>query len=334
MVRESDPPLVSICIPTFNRAGTLARALDSALAQSVAPLEIVVSDNASDDASEEIARSYARADPRVRYVRQPRNIGPTANFNFLFAAARGEYVQMLADDDWLEDEYVSTCLAELRGRPDHVLVGGRARYYADGRLVSTGVELQLDQPRGADRVLAYYRQVQDNATFYGLMRTAALRRAAPLRNTLGNDWLLMAGVAWQGRVAMLDAVTVHRDAGGTSAELGRIVRTFGGGRVQQRLPHLAVSATVAADIAWRGEVYRELDRRERATLALRCSLAAMDWSAQAWYLTEPLAAALGRRRALRPLAEGYARMTDALVARRRRGRAAERDYFDPGGPHP
>jgi hypothetical protein len=58
--------------------------------------------------------------------------------------------------------------------------------------------MQLGQFSGPARVRSYYGQVDDNA-FYGLMRGDDLRRAAPLINALGNDWLLVAGVAFQAR---------------------------------------------------------------------------------------------------------------------------------------
>jgi glycosyltransferase involved in cell wall biosynthesis len=325
-------PLVTIAIPTFNRAATLPRALDSALAQTHSDLEVIVSDNASTDATEEISREYAARDERVRYLRRPVNVGPTANLNGLFAAGRAPFTQMLADDDWLDADAVAACLAELRARPDHAVVGARARYWRGDEVVSTGVDLQLGAQWGADRALAYFRSVEDNGTFYGLMRTEALRRAGPMPNVLGNDLVLVGALAFQGKIATLDTVAVHRDAGGTSAELTKIVRTLGGGRWQARLPHATIAAAVARDVAWRGAVYHELAPGARLALALRCAGAVMDWPAQAWYLSDPLVTALETREATRWVARGYRRLEGQVVARRRRERAEQRDYFEGGAP--
>jgi glycosyltransferase involved in cell wall biosynthesis len=326
------PPLVTIAIPTFNRAATLPRALDSALAQTHTELEVIVSDNASSDATEEICREYAARDGRIRYLRRPANVGPTANLNGLFLAGQGRYTQMLADDDWLDPDCVAVCLARLEERPDHSVVGARARYWRGEELVSTGVNMQLEQENRCDRAVRYFRTAEDNGTFYGLIRTAALRRAAPMPNVLGNDLVLVGALAFQGKVATLDAVTVHRDAGGTSADLGKIVRTLGGGRWQARLPHGTIAAAVARDIAWRGEVYGELSPPARLALATRCAIAAMDWTAQAWYLTDPLVLALEARGTTRWAAAGYRRLEQGLIARRRRDRAEERDYSADGAP--
>src|SRR3989337_600137 len=75
-------PLVSICVPTYNRAGLLRETLQAICGQDYAPLEILICDNCSDDETERLCRQVAQADPRVRYVRQPRNIGLHANHNF------------------------------------------------------------------------------------------------------------------------------------------------------------------------------------------------------------------------------------------------------------
>ncbi len=56
---SSERPLVSIGIPTYNRSGTLKRAVESALAQDHDRLEVIVSDNASSDDTVEVARAYA-----------------------------------------------------------------------------------------------------------------------------------------------------------------------------------------------------------------------------------------------------------------------------------
>lgn len=92
-------PLVSIGIPTRNRAASLRHTLARILTQEYAPLEIVVSDNCSDDETEQVCREFAQADRRVRYVRQPRNIGLYANHNFCLDSARGEFLCLFHDHD-------------------------------------------------------------------------------------------------------------------------------------------------------------------------------------------------------------------------------------------
>ena len=310
--------LVSIGIPTYNRARTLARAVESALAQTHGELEVVISDNASSDGTEALCRQVAADDPRVRYVRHPRNMGPTANFNHLFLACRGDYALMLADDDWLDPDYVARCLALLVDDPEAALVAGRARYLRDGTFVHDGVWHEHRQPDPASRVTAYLATVDDNGVFYGLMPRTVLERAAPMPNVLGNDWLHVARIACQGTIRMLDDVHIHRELGGTSANVASILDMFGTSAAwQERVPQLAIAAEVLRDIAWVHPVYERLGRVRRWRVALAAATVSVRWPDLAWHLMTPSVAALARRRRGRPVWEVYVRVTQALGAGRR-----------------
>ncbi|HWH12727.1 MAG TPA: glycosyltransferase family 2 protein [Solirubrobacteraceae bacterium] len=317
---NGDGPLVSIGVPTFNRAATLPRTLESALAQTHRRLEIVVSDNASSDATREICDRYAAQDSRVRYLRQPENVGPTANFNTLFAECRGDFVMMLADDDWIDRGYVAACVASLLADPGCALAAGLARYYRDGRAVGDGVVMTLDQTEAPARVAAYYAGVEDNGTFYGLMPRRVLAAAAPLPNVLGNDWLLIGRIAFLGRVRTLPDVAVHRALDGTSAGVDRIVETFGAPSFQAWAPHLVIASAVLRDIGWANDVYAPAAAPARLALAIRAAWSVIDWRSLAWHATFPLAAAVGRRPGGAVVLGAYLRLTRALGAGQPSGR--------------
>jgi glycosyltransferase involved in cell wall biosynthesis len=111
----SHPPLVSVCIPTYNRAGLLAGALQTVLAQTMGDFEIVVSDNAStDDTPGVVARC---ADHRIRYHRNARNIGGRDNWNRAFSLARGRYIAPFADDDLMLPENLAAKVQALGAHP-------------------------------------------------------------------------------------------------------------------------------------------------------------------------------------------------------------------------
>ena len=80
-------PMVTIAIPTFNRATWLRDCVRVALTQSYRRFEVLVSDNASSDETAMVLDQFS--DERLRVVRQPRNIGATANWNACLAEARG-----------------------------------------------------------------------------------------------------------------------------------------------------------------------------------------------------------------------------------------------------
>ena len=124
--------MISVCIPTYNRAPSLASAIASAQAQTMSDIEILVTDNHSTDATEATVREAAQADPRIRYVRQPYNVGMAANFTACIRQARGEYVKILCDDDLLEPQ----CVAQLAAAFSHpgVAIAGCARRMVDEAL--------------------------------------------------------------------------------------------------------------------------------------------------------------------------------------------------------
>jgi glycosyltransferase involved in cell wall biosynthesis len=289
-------PLVSVGIPTFNRAAKLTRAVESVLAQTHRNLELVISDNASDDGTETFCRTLCEREGRVRYLRSPFNLGPTANFNILFGELRGDYAMLLSDDDWLDHSYIASCLAVLDRRPGHVLVCGIAHYLRDGVVVGEGVDLQLEDDSPNRRVLAYLRDVDENGVFYGLMPRAVLQRAAPLRNVLGNDWLLAAAIAAQGKVATIRATAIKRELDGTSGDFAKLTATLGLPSWQARIPHLVIACEVLADVGWRSPAYRDLPILGRARLALTAPLAAIRWRSLVWHMTMPSFAAIGKRR--------------------------------------
>lgn len=92
-------PRFSIVIPTRERADTLRWSLQTALDQDFDSYEIVVCDNHSSPDTREVVE--AAASPRVRYVRAPRPLAMSANWELAVGEASGEYVTVLGDDDGL-----------------------------------------------------------------------------------------------------------------------------------------------------------------------------------------------------------------------------------------
>lgn len=96
---------VSVCIPTYNQASFLGAAIDSVFSQKGNLIkELIISDDASTDETEGKMQSYL-ADPRVRYFRQPKNLGISANNNFAMKQATGDLIIRLDSDDLLLPEF-------------------------------------------------------------------------------------------------------------------------------------------------------------------------------------------------------------------------------------
>jgi glycosyltransferase involved in cell wall biosynthesis len=95
--------MVSVIIPAYNRAAVIPQAIQSVLSQGFADLEVIVVDDASSDNTEAVVGAIK--DPRLVYVRHPKNQGGAAARNTGIARARGEYVAFLdSDDQWVPDK--------------------------------------------------------------------------------------------------------------------------------------------------------------------------------------------------------------------------------------
>lgn len=101
-------------IPAFNAEATLADMVQSALAQTLREIEVIVVDDASTDATAARAAELARADPRIRLLRHAVNRGAGAARNTGLAAARGEWVAPVDADDALEPDRFERLCAEAQ----------------------------------------------------------------------------------------------------------------------------------------------------------------------------------------------------------------------------
>jgi glycosyltransferase involved in cell wall biosynthesis len=109
-------PLITIAIPTFNRAALLKGCVAAALAQSYPHFEIVVSNNASPDDTEKVLAEFD--DARLRVINQSANIGLLPNWNACLAGAKGDYILFVADDDRIAPNILEQCVRLIRQQPD------------------------------------------------------------------------------------------------------------------------------------------------------------------------------------------------------------------------
>jgi glycosyltransferase involved in cell wall biosynthesis len=212
---DAGAPLVSIGMPVFNGENFVHKAIDSVLAQSFTDFELIICDNASDDATGEICRRYAVRDRRVRYVRNPRNIGAGPNFDHCFHLARGTYFQWAAHDDMLAPDYVARAVAALEQHPAAVLcTTGIIEIDADDvvirRFATDLADMTAHDPaRRFASVIHSHHQCED---FFGVYRRAALRGSGLIGTFSGSDRVLLAEMALRGPwVRLPDALFLHRD---------------------------------------------------------------------------------------------------------------------------
>lgn len=176
----SDPfPLITIAIPTRNRAQFIQDCVTAALAQSYHRFEIFVSDNASID--ETPSKLQKLKDPRLRVVRHEKNIGLLPNWNYCLQEARGDYVVFVSDDDIIRPQLLERCVQQLRFNPQLQVVITLCDIYfhSSDRLISTPShrELQTGIYSGEDVLIEYLRGRIISAMCSTMIKTTALRAA-------------------------------------------------------------------------------------------------------------------------------------------------------------
>jgi glycosyltransferase involved in cell wall biosynthesis len=109
---------VSVCIPTFNQASYIEKAIRSALNQTYPPFEIIVSDDCSTDNTSEILQSLSAEIQLLKVIRQPINLGISKNTDYCLKAASGNFILRLDSDDYLLPDYILKLANLLQSNPE------------------------------------------------------------------------------------------------------------------------------------------------------------------------------------------------------------------------
>jgi glycosyltransferase involved in cell wall biosynthesis len=192
-------------MPVYNGEPFLADAIESALAQSFGDFELIISDNASADGTEDICRSYAAQDSRIRYSRNPENLGASPNYNKCFSLATAEFFRWANADDLSHPDLHARCYDGLQAHPDAVLCYGKTRIIdEEGRLIREYEDnLDLRQERPSDRFRQFTEVVGLTNAIYGLMRSSALAQTGLMGDFLCADIHLMAELTLHGKFVEL-----------------------------------------------------------------------------------------------------------------------------------
>ncbi|MGH7724068.1 MAG: glycosyltransferase family 2 protein [Candidatus Eiseniibacteriota bacterium] len=216
--------MITIGIPVFNRETLVRHALESALRQPEQDLEILVVDNASTDGTWAVLNGYR--DPRLRLVRNDRNLGLFGNFNRCIFLARGRYVLTLCSDDELVDGFLGPARALLDADPSLAIVSSRGRAtdavlkrsFPLGSSLPAGVYEREDGVVAALWALSVYYQNPFNYPSGILVRAARARECGGMdeRLSYASDVKLYLAMIEEARLAIVDRrgceVLVHLGA--------------------------------------------------------------------------------------------------------------------------
>ena len=123
-------PLVSVIVPLYNAAPFVGDALESIIASTYRPIEVLVMDDGSTDDSLRTAQAFAANHPEVRVLTQP-NQGASAARNNAIRASHGEYILPVDADNRIHPLYIEEAQRVLAQRPEVRVVGCRAEFFGD-----------------------------------------------------------------------------------------------------------------------------------------------------------------------------------------------------------
>lgn len=183
---------VSVCIPVFNRKRLVMEALQSALEQDVAGLEVVVVDNHSDDGTWEALQTVQ--DARLRLCRNDTNVGLFGNFNRAGQEAAGDFVLFLCSDDALKPGFLAHAVRQMEANPGAALLSSAGRLKDESgktvRFINQIIPPGLYDGRTAKGAFFWFiGSYSINIFNYPsgiLLRRSILKKALPFRKDIGD----------------------------------------------------------------------------------------------------------------------------------------------------
>lgn len=210
----SKKPMVTIGLPAYNSEKFIHRAMDSLLGQTLNDFTLIISDDASEDTTQDICTKYAAADGRVRYIRQPKNLGRSENFRFLVYQADTPFFMWAAHDDWWDHNFLKNLTDALMSDKDQkygLAFCSARRINPDESLkeeiIFSGNNAMTDQSHAA-----IFRRMVSNEiihlTFNGLWRTNFIKKliSRPVAKSVKWDRTLMAEAALGTRFISIEPV--------------------------------------------------------------------------------------------------------------------------------
>ena len=202
------PARIDVIIPAYNYGRYLPTCVESVFRQTVAARAVIIDDASTDD-TPEVARVLAAADPRVTYVRHPRNLGHIATFNEGIGLASADYMLILSADDFVLPGALDRAVAVMDAHPDVVLAVGDWL-----EMDPVGLEVPPVPPAGETEILTGQQFIERSgprnlvATPTAVTRTAVQKRVGGYRGELthAGDMEMWLRLAVHGSVAFIDAI--------------------------------------------------------------------------------------------------------------------------------
>lgn len=158
-------PLVSVIVPLYNASAFIVEALDSIVASTYRPIEVIVMNDGSTDDSLSMAQTFAKEHPEVKVLSQP-NAGASAARNHAIRESKGTYILPVDADNRIHPLYIEEAVAVLEARPEVRVVGCRAEFFGarTGEWITPPFSHALLARKNMIDTCAMYRRADWNQT--------------------------------------------------------------------------------------------------------------------------------------------------------------------------
>lgn len=141
-MERPEKPVISVIMPAYQAARYIGKAIGSVQRQTCKePWELLIIDDCSTDTTAQVAREYAKADVRIRYLRQRKNRGVAAARNLGIRMAQGAYVAFLDADDWWDADKLELQMQCIRRTGAVLCCTGRELMRADGTAMGRSIQV-------------------------------------------------------------------------------------------------------------------------------------------------------------------------------------------------
>ena len=204
-------PKLSIGMPVYNGENFLTEAIESLLSQDYTDFQLFISDNASTDRTEEICRGFAAKDPRIRYERNPVNLGAGPNFRRVFELSESEYFKWAAHDDLHLPGFLRRCMETIETAPASVvlvcprifLVDAKGEPLVEGtRWVVERLKTHASTPH--KRLAEVLPKFKWSCAQFGVLRRSAVKQTRNLESYFSSDQVFLAELALLGEIWEID----------------------------------------------------------------------------------------------------------------------------------
>jgi len=194
-------PRVSIGMPVYNRDKYVAASIEAHLNQTYGDFELILTDNCSTDRSEEICRDFAAKDSRIKYYRNPSNLGAAGNYRRCFELANGEFFRWTPSDDLVSLNLLERAVDILDHDPSVFVAYPRTKLIdAEGNITGDFDEhLHLMDEQPSKRWIGVQQKIRLGNLHYGLNRADKFRKTGLMRNYNGGDFPLIAEMSLYGK---------------------------------------------------------------------------------------------------------------------------------------